>query len=123
MINLSESDKNILAALDQIMQFHIGRREAIKFAHLHASVKSAAHPLTIGERGLRELIEEQRPKICFCTANPGGHFLPSLDPDERRRELNDVIHALDGYLVGAAKKKKAIIAAYPTETGQGSLGI
>ena len=122
MIDLSAIDETILLALDQIMSFHIGRREAIKFAHLHASVKSAIHPLTVGERGLRELIEEHRAQICFCTARPGGYFLASNDPDERRRELTDVIHSLDGYIAGAARRRRAIIQANP-DMAQGVLGL
>ena len=103
----------ILEALDAVMSSHIGRLNAIKFVALKYQVNRTLYPSVVGERVLRGIIESQRPGICFCTAAPGGYFLPSLDADIRRREVGACVNSLNGYISGAAKRKAAILRAYP----------
>lgn len=110
---LSDEDKATLAALDSIMRSHVGREGALKFAALKYQVNRATYPLVIGERALRGLIEDHRPEICFCTAGPGGYFLPSGDKDIRRREVGACVDSLNGYIRGAAMRKASILRAYP----------
>ena len=104
---------DILKAIDVVMGSHIGRANAIKFAALKYQINRLIYPVVIGERSLRELIETERPKILFCTTAPGGHFLPSEDPAIRNREIHGCIKSVEGYLIGAAKRKSAILRAYP----------
>jgi hypothetical protein len=118
-IDVSEIEEHILTTIDHIMAEHKGRANAIKFASLLAAIRYEIYPLTICERSLRELVEARRGNICFCTTRPGGYFIPSDDRDTRRAELKAVIHSLDGYLIGAAKRKKAILLAYPEDAQMG----
>jgi hypothetical protein len=114
----------ILEALDTVMKSHIGRESALKFAALKYQVNRALYDdgIVVGERVLRGIIESQRPQICFCTAQPGGYFLPSPDADIRRREVGACVNSLNGYISGAAKRKAAILNAYP-DLRQGELPL
>jgi len=106
-------NKIVLDALDRVMAPHCGRANAVKFAALKYQVNRIIYPTVIGERSLRELIETERPNILFCTTAPGGHFLPSEDPVIRNKEVIRCVHSIEGYLIGAAKRKSAILRAYP----------
>ena len=114
------TDDQILSALDEVMRLHVGRDNAIKFAMLKYQVNRILYPLGIGERSLRVLIESKRPAICFCTTAPGGYFLPSTDPDVRRREVGACVNSCNGYIRNMAMRKAAILRTYP-EVEQGNL--
>lgn len=121
-IDPSEIESHVLAVLDRIMDAHRGRANSVKFASLLAAVRLEIDPLTICERSLRELIEEKRGNICFCTARPGGYFIPSDDPEIKRKEVAAVVNTLNGYIRGAAKRRGAILRAYP-ESEQWNLDL
>jgi len=113
---------DILKAIDIVMGSHVGRASAVKFAALKYQVNRLIYPAVIGERSLREMMEVERPNILFCTTAPGGHFLPSEDPAIRNKEVTGCIRSVEGYLIGAAKRKSAILKAYPGAV-QMELGI
>ena len=59
------------------------------------------------------MIAEHRPAILSCTSNPAGFFLPSLDPDVRRREINGTVDVYNSRIRHLAMRRKAILQAYP----------
>jgi len=107
-------------AITEIMASHVGRENAVKFAALKYQVNRLIYPDVIGERALREIIERDKKEICFCTAGPGGYFLPSENPEVRGREVRACIRSLDNYERNIRARKEAIVSAYPNEI-QGDL--
>ena len=112
----------VLIALDAVICQHRGRENAVKFADLRRQVNILLKPYVVGERTLRELIEDKRPGILFCTTAPGGYYLPSDDPATRNREVRDCMESCQSYIRGMAARRAAIGRAYPEAQQEGLFG-
>lgn len=98
-----------------ILGHHRGKDNAIKGHALLYQICLKVYPDLISDRKMRETIQEELPKVAFCTSNPGGYFLPL-----NIGEVNKTVEQLESYIKGLAKRKKAILTAYP-DAKQGNL--
>ena len=98
-----------------ILEHHRGRENAIKGHVLLYQINREIYPDHVGDRKMRETIEEEIPKVAFCTTAPGGYFLPL-----NIGEVNKTIESINSYIKGFAKRKKALLTAYP-DANQGVL--
>jgi hypothetical protein len=88
-----------------ILERHRGRENAIKGHALLYQVNRESYPDRIGERKMREVIEEELPHIC---SGPTGYFIPA-----NIGEVNKAVKYLESYIGSLAHRRKIILKTYP----------
>jgi len=95
-----------------ILEHHRGRENAIKGHALLYQINREIYPEHVGERKLREAIQERLPHICSC---PNGYFLASSPI-----EAGKVVDYLRQYQKAFYRRERAILDQF-RETKQGEL--
>jgi len=99
---------DIESIISEILAGHRGKENAIKGHALLYQINREVYPDYVGERKMREVIEEKFPQVAFCTTAPGGYFLPL-----NIGEVNKTIESIESYIKGFAKRRKNLLIAYP----------